>query len=238
MKLILTDEMKVIIGIIILIGILCFVRWCIDKTKIVSKPTKKDDYEYIHKILLDNLEKTIKIFEKHNIQYWCTSGTLLGVIREGKIIEYDDDIDLGLFKDDFLKLQNNENNIHDDLNKVGLHLLIHEPEFNHNKIVSKRKDNNYHINRIFIDIISFEKEDNRYILDAKAYGPNVGNGVGFWGNEWFYEEDLLPLSTHKLSNLTINIPNDSVNYLERTYGDWKTPVKQHNHLSEINLQID
>jgi phosphorylcholine metabolism protein LicD len=235
MKLKLTDEMKVVIGIIIFIGILCFMKWCIDKTKIVSKPTKKGDYEYIHKILLDNLEKTIKIFEKHNIQYWCTAGTLLGAIREGNIIEHDDDIDLGLFKDDFLKLQNNENNIQDDLNDIGLHLLINEPEFNHNKIVTKKNDNNYHINRIFIDIMSFDKEGDRYILDAKAYGPT---GVGYFGNEWFYEKELLPLTTHKLSNLTINIPNNSIKYLERRYDDWKTPMKLGDHLSEINLQID
>jgi len=236
MKPTLTTEMKVILGLLIGIGVICFVKWFIDTPMVRSKPTKKDDYEYIHKILLENLEKTIKIFDKHNIQYWCTSGTLLGAIREEKIIEHDDDIDLGLFKDDFLKLQTNVNNIQNDLNEVGLHLLIREPEFDHNKIVLKRKDNNYNINKIFIDIMSFEKKDNRYILEPTVYGPP--NGVGFWGNEWFYEKELLPLTTHKLSNLTINIPNDPVNYLERRYDDWKTPVKQHNHIHEINLQVD
>ena len=228
MKLILTHKMKIVIGIIIFIGILCVVEWCSDN----------DDYEYIHKILLDNLEKTLTIFEKHNIQYWASGGTLLGAIREGKIIEHDDDIDLSMFKDDFLKLQNNENNIQNDLNDIGLHLLISEPELYHNKIVSKRKDNNYHKNKIFIDIMSVEKEGNRYILDTNVYGPNVGDGEGFWGNEWFYEKHLLPLSTHEFSNMIINIPKNPFNYLERTYGDWKTPVKQHNHLHEINLQID
>ena len=56
-----------------------------------------DEYNHVHKILMDNLEKTIKVFNKHNIQYWATAGTLLGSIRDKKIIEHDDDIDLGLF---------------------------------------------------------------------------------------------------------------------------------------------
>ena len=231
----LTDEMVIVIGIVIFIGIICYVKWCIDKTK----PTKKDDYEYIHKILLENLEKTIKVFEKHNIQYWAISGTLLGSIREGKIIEHDDDIDLGLFKDDFLKLQNNENNIQNDLNEVGLHLLISGNSLLHNKIVSKREDYNYNINKIFIDIMSFEEKDNKFILDPNVYATTPGV-IAFWGNEWLYKDELLPLSTHKLSNQTINIPKSSIPYLERRYGNWKTPIKQmeHNHLEEINLQID
>ena len=50
MKLILTDEMKVIIGIIIFIGILCFVRWCIDK---------KDNDDVNNKLKYNNFIKYI-----------------------------------------------------------------------------------------------------------------------------------------------------------------------------------
>ena len=35
------------------------------------------------------MKKTIIIFDKHNINYWAEGGTLLGCIREGKIIDTD-----------------------------------------------------------------------------------------------------------------------------------------------------
>ena len=57
MKLILTDEMKVVIGIIILIGILCFVRWCIDKTKPRSKSYTNEELDKIHTTLLSIFER-------------------------------------------------------------------------------------------------------------------------------------------------------------------------------------
>lgn len=53
-----TDEMKVIIGIIIFIGILCFVRWCIDKTKHRSKSYTNEELDKIHSTLLSILERS------------------------------------------------------------------------------------------------------------------------------------------------------------------------------------
>ena len=64
----------------------------------------KNEYSYIHDTLYNNLKKSIDIFEKNNIKYWAIFGTLLGCIRDKKIIEHDDDIDLGMINDDFNRL--------------------------------------------------------------------------------------------------------------------------------------
>ena len=214
---------------------------------------KITDYKYLHKILLKNLEKTIKIFEKHNIEYWAIAGTLLGSIREHNIIEHDDDIDLGLLKEDFLKLQNNENNIINDLNNEGLHLLIENPELKSNAIVSKRKNNDYTKNKIStgntnaleeatriagetirIDIMAIENIDGKYTYSYDEHRT-------MWSNSWFNENELYPLKKGILNNLKINIPNTPEKYLERVYGDctgndcWKTPKKTHNHINIIKL---
>ncbi|RLI62978.1 MAG: hypothetical protein DRO67_06470, partial [Candidatus Asgardarchaeum californiense] len=44
---------------------------------------------------IKTLWKIKKIFDKHNIEYWLDEGTLLGAVREKKIIKWDHDIDLG-----------------------------------------------------------------------------------------------------------------------------------------------
>lgn len=55
------------------------------------------------KILLKNLMDIKKIFDKYNIEFWLDWGTLLGAVRGGRIIEWDNDVDLGVKADVFKK---------------------------------------------------------------------------------------------------------------------------------------
>jgi len=51
------------------------------------------------------LRAVTQLCEENNIQYWLGYGTLLGAVRNGGIIPWDDDVDICMMKDDFLKLQ-------------------------------------------------------------------------------------------------------------------------------------
>jgi len=44
--------------------------------------------------------KVIDILNNNNIDYWLTDGTLLGIIRENRILPWDLDIDIGIWKSD------------------------------------------------------------------------------------------------------------------------------------------
>ena len=52
------------------------------------------------KVILNGIDCICK---KHNIQYFAVSGTLLGAIRHKDIIPWDDDIDIGMTRDNYEK---------------------------------------------------------------------------------------------------------------------------------------
>ena len=70
------------------------------------KSKRYDDktLKHLQKVQLMMLKYFIKICEKNNITYSVIGGTLLGAIRHGGFIPWDDDIDVIMFRKDFEKL--------------------------------------------------------------------------------------------------------------------------------------
>jgi len=54
--------------------------------------------------MLDILKVVDGICQKHGLKYWLTCATLLGAIRHGGFVPWDDDLDIAMMRDDYLKL--------------------------------------------------------------------------------------------------------------------------------------
>lgn len=62
------------------------------------------DNSRIHKLCLDMLDKFITVCKKYELNWFADGGTLLGAIRNGKIIPWDDDIDIIMPRTDYNRL--------------------------------------------------------------------------------------------------------------------------------------
>jgi len=63
-------------------------------------------------IATKNLLEVAEIFTKYKIEFWLDLGTLLGIIRNGDLIKWDSDVDLGMW--------------YDTINRNEFHLAIQE----------------------------------------------------------------------------------------------------------------
>ncbi len=146
----------------------------------------------------------LKIAKKYKIKYFAMAGTLIGTIRNGGLIPYDDDIDLGILFDDIHKIHKYSNK------NYYFQVFVFGYKF-------KKRGSN-----IFIDLFLFEKDKNIYKVINNLYPK-----------EAIKEDELFPLTPKKFNNIQINVPYKYKKYLNRAFNDWdKTLVIDCGHMSD------
>ena len=177
-------------------------------------------------------------------KWFVADGVFLGLMRDGKMIDWDDDIDIYLHPDayiDFDSLKNSslnyqqyylcgkiyrEKNERKKKNPWTEYLAYIRTRDFYNKpcarstLFSKAKEH-YGRDKLlakytfpFIDIFKLEKKNDLYKIEKDL-----------WDDLYYTENDLNSLVINNQLGFPIYIPSNYNEILSRQYGDWKTPYK-------------
>lgn len=166
-------------------------------------------------------KKTIKFMDDFSIDYWLDGGSLLGAMRNGKMIKWDDDIDLAIVEDQYIKLI-------EIIKKIGIkedkHYIFKKYDIKFRLVYSKdavsnslkewliRAEHLTNNNKIlFIDLISYIKNNkNQYVT----------NNIYFNKTYIYNISDIYPLRKIKLENQYFKCVNNPLPYLNKGYWFW------------------
>lgn len=171
------------------------------------------------------LEDVTRIFEKHGVKYWLDFGTLLGIEREGRILPWDDDMDISIFEEDRQK-------VHDivlpEIDKLNYRTYsryhhIHDEVLKNGDFRAFRVRNyrwKFFRGYVKIDIfVMYKKDDYHYWYEL--------------GNRHRLPSSLLEeFDTIEFNGKKYTKPKETDAYLTYHYGDWRIPISDYN--SEVD----
>lgn len=167
-------------------------------------------------LLLMMMKKIHNIFIENNIKYFIDGGTLLGAVRHGGFIPWDDDIDIGIFDKDFEKIMP----------------LLHSKLIGDDIQIYLRRSNNNMI-KIYVPNLWFKNIQTGQIIGTptidifKYTYHKISNKIKLacleerkrFPNCYHFKNDFYPLKEYQFDNIIVMGPSNPIPYLKRYYGD-------------------
>ncbi|MGI2156626.1 LicD family protein [Shewanella baltica] len=159
------------------------------------------------------------------LMLWIDFGTLLGLVRDGDIISWDDDVDFAITSDiaavfpAWLSAQLETFNV-----PAGwsIDLLYDSAELIQSVLLRWRDST---VVKPFIVSFSVRQEQNGISRHMPSLGMWYAPASHFNGQDWI-----------KWQGIEIPVPKDKESYLTFLYGDWRTPKRQMQLTDYANIQ--
>ncbi|MBT8321131.1 MAG: LicD family protein [Eudoraea sp.] len=164
------------------------------------------------------LKEAAALFHKHKIAYWLEGGTLLGIIREDRLLPWDNDLDFSMMCDQL----NLVNALLEDLKRKGFRVRIRRFEEDSEQFkkgdirmlkIRRKKFFGLIKGNVCLDIfVKYPHEDKAYweIANRLKHVPLH-----------FYQQ----FREIQFKGSTYMIPKETEAYLTYRYGDWKIQKK-------------
>lgn len=162
----------------------------------------------------------------YDLEHFIFYGTMLGIVREGDIIEHDDDIDILMNIDERDKLI-------DRLKRTDFDIDFTRP-FNKKSKCFLQAHREIEEETVYVDFYFYENScDNDYIIDRWNFrgACNTPSKALHIPKELIY-----PIGSIEFNGTSLKLPHRSEELCAFLYGEtWRTPVKKN---SEYTIEIE
>lgn len=197
---------------------------------------EQSELRKIHNVELEILDVVDSFCKKNRIRYSLYCGTMLGAVRHGGFIPWDDDIDICMLRHDydkFIQLWNDSNN-----QDYVLQNKETDPHFtqsftkirkNHTTFLQEREDSGKYHNGIFIDILPLDRIPNNK-FERILYKWNLMNYL-------LFTREFIPIQSNRfissISKLILFLFRGKIR--ERKRKEYLHKISRYNSNRSLNL---